>query len=86
MTARGWLGDGCSVHLDDSQDCVRANGQHACNVADARSVQGHRDNQIATLRVTRLIGVVSNELATTLFAAIALFAIGSYAILRNVQR
>lgn len=79
------FGDLSRLVPNDLQDRVWTDPQDTCNVADAGTVEGHWNTQIADSFSTTIAGVTGNELPPAIFAAIALFLIGSFAILLDVQ-
>lgn len=73
-----------SSSTDRLQHGVKTHAQDAHGVANTRAVEGHRHNQSAQRALTTAIGVARDELAATVFAQVALFFVGRFAILFDV--
>jgi len=75
-----------SRRTQDLEHRGRADQKYSRRVADAATVKGQRDDQTTDRLETSEVRVVSDELEATVFAPVALFSIGSQAILLNNAR
>jgi len=71
---------------DGLEHRISADFEHPRDVTDARTIQGHWDNQLSQFRSTALVGVVEDQLARAVLTLKPLLAISGCAILLNRQR